>query len=149
MSSMTFPVLQTTCFALHESSIWWRSFLNFSHQNVNECIDVWCHVSLTAILESSQWSFFARKGCCGYAFYSRICVVYHLAWLLVIYSWLVHIPGVLEANFIEPAHDKQDFERTPLLIRLEVRLKQIILDYWLVFFCELCWNWHFLVISRV
>ncbi|KAI5020916.1 hypothetical protein ZWY2020_054326 [Hordeum vulgare] len=38
--------------------------------------------------------------------------------------------GVLEANFIEPAHDKQDFERTPLFIRLEAKLKQIIVDYW-------------------
>lgn len=38
--------------------------------------------------------------------------------------------GVLEANFIEPAHDKQDFERTPLFIRLESKLRQIIVDYW-------------------
>ena len=38
--------------------------------------------------------------------------------------------GVLEANFIEPAHDKQDFERTPLFIRLETKLRQIIIDYW-------------------
>ncbi|KAJ4787179.1 hypothetical protein LUZ62_038425 [Rhynchospora pubera] len=38
--------------------------------------------------------------------------------------------GVLEANFIEPAHDKQDFERTPLFIRLETKLRQIIVDYW-------------------
>ncbi|CAN6293874.1 unnamed protein product, partial [Urochloa humidicola] len=28
------------------------------------------------------------------------------------------------------AHDKQDFERTPLFIRLEARLKQIIIDFW-------------------
>ncbi|KAM4117517.1 hypothetical protein ACJW30_02G130700 [Castanea mollissima] len=38
--------------------------------------------------------------------------------------------GVLEANFIEPAHDKQDFERSSLFIRLEARLKQILNDYW-------------------
>ncbi|XP_042501771.1 protein MICRORCHIDIA 2-like isoform X2 [Macadamia integrifolia] len=38
--------------------------------------------------------------------------------------------GVLEANFIEPAHDKQDFERTSLFIRLEMKLKQIITEYW-------------------
>ncbi|CAN6248078.1 unnamed protein product [Urochloa humidicola] len=38
--------------------------------------------------------------------------------------------GVLEANFIEPAHDKQDFERTTLLIRLEARLVQMQKDYW-------------------
>ncbi|CAN6234572.1 unnamed protein product [Urochloa humidicola] len=38
--------------------------------------------------------------------------------------------GVLEANFIEPAHDKQDFERTTLLLRLETRLVQMQKDYW-------------------
>ncbi|CAM0905016.1 unnamed protein product [Alopecurus aequalis] len=38
--------------------------------------------------------------------------------------------GVLEANFIEPAHDKQDFERTTLLGRLEQRLIQMQKDYW-------------------
>ncbi|XP_057830085.1 protein MICRORCHIDIA 2 isoform X1 [Cryptomeria japonica] len=38
--------------------------------------------------------------------------------------------GVLEANFIEPAHDKQDFERTAVLLRLEAKLKQMTLDYW-------------------
>lgn len=40
--------------------------------------------------------------------------------------------GVLEANFIEPAHDKQDFERTTLLARLEARLVQMQKDYWFV-----------------
>lgn len=40
------------------------------------------------------------------------------------------VVGVLEANFIEPAHDKQDFERSPLSIRLETRLKQMVLEYW-------------------
>ncbi|KAM0848255.1 hypothetical protein ACQ4PT_054507 [Festuca glaucescens] len=40
------------------------------------------------------------------------------------------VVGVLEANFIEPAHDKQDFERTPLFIRLETKLRKIIVDYW-------------------
>ncbi|KAJ9147017.1 hypothetical protein P3X46_029223 [Hevea brasiliensis] len=38
--------------------------------------------------------------------------------------------GVLEANFIEPAHDKQDFERSSVFIRLEAKLKQILMDYW-------------------
>ncbi|KFK30261.1 hypothetical protein AALP_AA7G238200 [Arabis alpina] len=38
--------------------------------------------------------------------------------------------GVLEANFIEPAHDKQDFERSSLFQRLEAKLKKIIVDYW-------------------
>ncbi|CAN7108345.1 unnamed protein product [Brassica rapa subsp. narinosa] len=40
------------------------------------------------------------------------------------------VVGVLEANFIEPAHDKQDFERSSLFQRLEARLKKITLDYW-------------------
>lgn len=40
------------------------------------------------------------------------------------------VVGVLEANFIEPAHDKQDFERTPILQRLETRLKQMTIEYW-------------------
>jgi hypothetical protein len=43
--------------------------------------------------------------------------------------------GVLEANFIEPAHDKQDFERSSLFIRLETKLKQILMDYWFVNMC--------------
>ncbi|XP_038889923.1 protein MICRORCHIDIA 7-like [Benincasa hispida] len=38
--------------------------------------------------------------------------------------------GVLEANFVEPAHDKQGFERTIVLQRLESRLIQIQKDYW-------------------
>lgn len=40
------------------------------------------------------------------------------------------VVGVLEANFIEPAHDKQDFERSVLFIRLETKLKQMTMDYW-------------------
>ncbi|XP_057972675.1 protein MICRORCHIDIA 2-like [Malania oleifera] len=40
------------------------------------------------------------------------------------------VVGVLEANFIEPAHDKQDFERSSLFIRLENKLKQMQLEYW-------------------
>ncbi|XP_027179806.1 protein MICRORCHIDIA 2-like [Coffea eugenioides] len=40
------------------------------------------------------------------------------------------VVGVLEANFIEPAHDKQDFERSSLFLKLEMRLKQMIFDYW-------------------
>ncbi|CAN1856558.1 Protein MICRORCHIDIA 4 [Linum perenne] len=38
--------------------------------------------------------------------------------------------GVLEANFIEPAHDKQGFERTTVLSRLEARLKQFQKQFW-------------------
>ncbi|XWS33815.1 hypothetical protein CRYUN_Cryun22dG0115200 [Craigia yunnanensis] len=40
------------------------------------------------------------------------------------------VVGVLEADFIEPAHDKQDFERSSLFVRLETKLKQMVMDYW-------------------
>eukprot|EP00249_Psilotum_nudum_P020961 c27914_g1_i1 orf=779-3388(-) len=40
------------------------------------------------------------------------------------------IIGVLEANFVEPAHDKQGFERTTVLSRLEARLLQMQKAYW-------------------
>ncbi|CAL8988810.1 unnamed protein product [Prunus brigantina] len=40
------------------------------------------------------------------------------------------VVGILEANFIEPAHDKQDFERSSLFFRLETRLKQMVNEYW-------------------
>ncbi|CAN1190567.1 Protein MICRORCHIDIA 2 [Linum perenne] len=40
------------------------------------------------------------------------------------------VVGVLEANFIEPAHDKQDFERSVIFIRLEMKLRQILMEYW-------------------
>ncbi|KAF2944751.1 protein MICRORCHIDIA 4 isoform X8 [Oryza sativa Japonica Group] len=38
--------------------------------------------------------------------------------------------GVLEVNFVEPAHDKQDFERTNSLARLEARLNLMQKKYW-------------------
>ncbi|CAA0831767.1 Histidine kinase-- DNA gyrase B-- and HSP90-like ATPase family protein [Striga hermonthica] len=38
--------------------------------------------------------------------------------------------GVLEANFVEPAHDKQGFERTTVLARLEAKLVQMQKNYW-------------------
>jgi hypothetical protein len=40
------------------------------------------------------------------------------------------IIGVLEANFVEPAHDKQGFERTTVLSRLESRLLQMQKNFW-------------------
>jgi hypothetical protein len=40
------------------------------------------------------------------------------------------ILGVLEANFIEPTHNKQDFERTSLFQKLEARLKEMTWEYW-------------------
>ncbi|XP_047971255.1 protein MICRORCHIDIA 4-like isoform X2 [Salvia hispanica] len=38
--------------------------------------------------------------------------------------------GVLQADFVEPAHDKQGFERTPVLSKLESRLIQMQKTYW-------------------
>ncbi|XP_065871440.1 protein MICRORCHIDIA 6-like [Euphorbia lathyris] len=40
------------------------------------------------------------------------------------------VVGVLEANFIEPTHNKQEFERTSLFQKLEVRLKEMTWEYW-------------------
>jgi hypothetical protein len=44
----------------------------------------------------------------------------------------LYATGVLEANFVEPAHDKQGFERTIVLSRLEQRLIKIRRKYWFV-----------------
>ncbi|KAD2806045.1 hypothetical protein R6Q59_028972 [Mikania micrantha] len=38
--------------------------------------------------------------------------------------------GVLEANFIEPTHNKQDFEKTSLFQKLMARLKDMTWEYW-------------------
>lgn len=40
------------------------------------------------------------------------------------------IIGVLEANFVAPAHDKQGFEITSVLARLEARLLKMQKEYW-------------------
>ncbi|KAI3512901.1 hypothetical protein L1887_20223 [Cichorium endivia] len=40
------------------------------------------------------------------------------------------VVGVLEANFIEPTHDKQDFEKTSLFQKLIQRLKEMTWEYW-------------------
>ncbi|XP_021891957.1 protein MICRORCHIDIA 6 isoform X1 [Carica papaya] len=40
------------------------------------------------------------------------------------------VVGVLEANFIQPTHNKQDFERTSLFQKLETRLKQMTAEFW-------------------
>uniref|UniRef100_A0A0D3GGN6 Morc S5 domain-containing protein n=1 Tax=Oryza barthii TaxID=65489 RepID=A0A0D3GGN6_9ORYZ len=63
--------------------------------------------------------------------------VYHKNRLILPF-WCAHpdkshskgIAGVLEANFIRPTHDKQDFEKTGLFHRLETRLKEMTLEYW-------------------
>ncbi|XP_022741906.1 protein MICRORCHIDIA 6-like [Durio zibethinus] len=46
------------------------------------------------------------------------------------------VVGFLEANFIEPTHNKQDFEKTSLFQKLTVRLKQMTQEYWRLH-CEL------------
>ncbi|XVF58025.1 hypothetical protein PTKIN_Ptkin07bG0029200 [Pterospermum kingtungense] len=46
------------------------------------------------------------------------------------------VVGVLEANFIQPTHNKQDFEKTPLFQKLDDRLKQMTNEYWRLH-CEL------------
>lgn len=43
--------------------------------------------------------------------------------------WLFSL-GVLEADFVQPSHNKQDFERTSLFQKLEVRLKEMTWEYW-------------------
>ncbi|KAK3004556.1 hypothetical protein RJ639_019062 [Escallonia herrerae] len=40
------------------------------------------------------------------------------------------VVGVLEANFVEPTHNKQDFEKTSVFQKLEGRLKEMTLEYW-------------------
>ncbi|WOG98694.1 hypothetical protein DCAR_0418038 [Daucus carota subsp. sativus] len=40
------------------------------------------------------------------------------------------IIGVIEADFVKPAHDKQGFEHTSVLIRLESRIREIQKKYW-------------------
>ncbi|PIN20254.1 MORC family ATPase [Handroanthus impetiginosus] len=40
------------------------------------------------------------------------------------------VVGVLEANFIEPTHNKQDFEKTQIFQKLETRLKEMTQEYW-------------------
>ncbi|KAL8225968.1 hypothetical protein R6Q57_018525 [Mikania cordata] len=40
------------------------------------------------------------------------------------------VVGILEANFIEPTHDKQDFEKTSIFQKLVHRLKEMTWEYW-------------------
>lgn len=57
--------------------------------------------------------------------------------LFVQHTNLIHVRfsvvitlGVLEANFVEPTNNKQDFERTSLFQKLETRLKEMQWEYW-------------------
>ncbi|CAA7013641.1 unnamed protein product [Microthlaspi erraticum] len=65
--------------------------------------------------------------------------VYHKNRLIMPFWQVVHntsagggrgVVGALEANFVEPTHNKQDFEKTLLLQKLETRLKEMTLEYW-------------------
>lgn len=64
--------------------------------------------------------------------------VYHKSRLILPFWQVVNssssrgrgVVGVLEANFIEPTHNKQDFERTSLFQKLEGRLKEMTWEYW-------------------
>nr|XP_043618065.1 protein MICRORCHIDIA 6-like [Erigeron canadensis] len=40
------------------------------------------------------------------------------------------VVGVLETNFIEPTHNKQDFEKTSVFQKLVTRLKEMTWEYW-------------------
>ena len=46
------------------------------------------------------------------------------------YLTIFPILGVLEADCIEPTHNKQDFERTQAFNKLENRMKQLTIEYW-------------------
>ncbi|XP_022636271.1 protein MICRORCHIDIA 6 isoform X2 [Vigna radiata var. radiata] len=58
------------------------------------------------------------------------------------------VVGILQADFIEPTHNKQDFERTSLFQKLEVRLKQMTWEYWLKWIGLACLATHTLYISK-
>lgn len=40
------------------------------------------------------------------------------------------VVGIMQADFVEPTHDKQDFEKTSLFQKLEARLKSMTSEYW-------------------
>ncbi|XP_027190365.1 protein MICRORCHIDIA 6-like isoform X2 [Cicer arietinum] len=40
------------------------------------------------------------------------------------------VVGIMQADFVEPTHDKQDFEKTSLFQKLEARLKSMTWEYW-------------------
>ncbi|KAK2388824.1 protein MICRORCHIDIA [Trifolium repens] len=40
------------------------------------------------------------------------------------------VVGIMQADFVEPTHDKQDFEKTSLFQKLEARLKEMTWEYW-------------------
>ncbi|KAK1427656.1 hypothetical protein QVD17_16348 [Tagetes erecta] len=64
--------------------------------------------------------------------------IYHKRRLILPFFPVIHLSngkargvvGVLEADFIEPTHSKQDFEKTNVFQRLVTRLKLMTLEYW-------------------
>ncbi|KAJ6800740.1 protein MICRORCHIDIA 6-like [Iris pallida] len=72
----------------------------------------------------------------------NVCVdgfnVYHRNRLILPFWRVAHnsygkgrgVVGVLEANFIKPTHDKQDFEKSNIYQKLENRLKEMTYEYW-------------------
>ncbi|KAJ1418304.1 hypothetical protein SESBI_16053 [Sesbania bispinosa] len=60
--------------------------------------------------------------------------VYHKNRLILVVSYTDSrgrgVVGILQADFVEPTHNKQDFERTSLFQKLEVRLKEMTWEYW-------------------
>ncbi|KAK3223727.1 hypothetical protein Dsin_010752 [Dipteronia sinensis] len=51
--------------------------------------------------------------------------------------------GVLEAYLVEPAHNKQSFEGTPVLSRLENRVIKFQNEYRISNYHEFGWPWWF------
>jgi hypothetical protein len=93
---------------------------------------------LSAILEGlescGQWWSRSYWYCFNLLLCFLICWQVLMSFLTQLYSLLCpfYATGVLEANFVEPAHDKQGFERTIVLSRLEQRLIKIQRKYWCV-----------------
>ncbi|CDY21683.1 BnaA09g44340D [Brassica napus] len=68
---------------------------------------------------------------CGFCVYHKNRLIMPF-WQVVSYSNSRGrgVVGALEANFVEPTHNKQDFEKTVLLQKLEKRLKEMTVEYW-------------------
>ncbi|XP_020974162.1 protein MICRORCHIDIA 6 isoform X2 [Arachis ipaensis] len=64
--------------------------------------------------------------------------VYHKSRLILPFWQVVNyldsrgrgVVGILQADFVEPTHNKQDFEKTSLFQKLEARLKEMTWEYW-------------------
>lgn len=73
-------------------------------------VELWVRTCQSTLIDL----YFAFWACCNY-------------WPML--HWLFSV-GVLEADFVQPSHNKQDFERTSLFQKLEVRLKEMTWEYW-------------------